>query len=341
MLDNNKELLLKVKNLKKYFPIEKGFLRKNIGVIKAVDDIDFEIYNGQTLGIVGESGSGKSTVGRVILRAIEPTNGDVTFKFKNEQPIDIFNLSFEQLRKFRKYFQMVFQDPISSLDPRMTMFDIISEPLLGNSLTRGSELEDRVKFVVDAVGMDLKYLKRYPHAFSGGQRQRIGIARALASSPKFIVLDEPVSALDVSVQAQILNLLAYLQNEFELTYLFISHDLSVVEHISDRVAVMYLGKIVEFADSKVIFSNPLHPYTEALLAAEPKPDPSFRLTDIALSGEIADPSSPPSGCYLHPRCKYAQSICRNEEPELQEMIDGHKVSCHFAGKLDFNSDTLH
>ncbi|MBU4204526.1 MAG: ATP-binding cassette domain-containing protein, partial [Acidobacteria bacterium] len=258
-----------------------------------------------------KSGCGKTTLGRCILRAIEPTEGSILFRLNGDM-IDITKLDRESLRATRRYTQMIFQDPYSSLDSRMTVLDIVSEPLLVNNLATGRKMEERVKDLVKVVGLNVKHLKRYPHAFSGGQRQRIGIARALASNPKFIVADEPVSALDVSVQAQTLNLLQDLQVEFKLTYLFISHDLSVIEHISDRVAVMYVGKIVELAKTEEFFLNPLHPYSEALLSALPKPDPRLRMKRIILSGEVANPVNPPSGCYFHPRCKYAEEICKKE-----------------------------
>jgi len=324
--------LLEVKSLKKYFPVEKGFWRKTVGYVKAVDKVNLYINEGETLGVVGESGCGKTTLGRCILRAIEPTEGSILFRL-NGNMIDITKLDRESLRATRRYTQMIFQDPYSSLDSRMTVLDIVSEPLLVNNLATGREMEERVKDLVKVVGLNVKHLKRYPHAFSGGQRQRIGIARALASNPKFIVADEPVSALDVSVQAQTLNLLQDLQARFKLTYLFISHDLSVVEHISDRVAVMYVGKIVELAKTEEFFFNPLHPYSEALLSALPKPDPRLRMKRIILSGEVANPVNPPSGCYFHPRCKYAEEICKKEEPGWKEVNPDHFVACHFAKKL--------
>lgn len=328
-------VLLEVKSLKKYFPIQKGFWRKKVGEVKAVDDISFYIREGETLGLVGESGSGKTTTGRAILRAIEPTEGEILFNI-NGTLINILQLNKKELKQTRKHMQMIFQDPYSSLNPRMTVKDIIGEPLLVNGVARGKELEDRVAELMKAVGLRPEYMIRYPHAFSGGQRQRIGIARALALNPRLIVCDEPVSALDVSIQAQTLNLLQDLQEKFHLTYLFISHDLGVVEHISDRVAVMYTGKIVEIAETEELFKNPKHPYTEALLAAVPKPDPKYRETRKLLFGEVAAPSNPPSGCYFHPRCPYAKDICKQEYPSLINIGENgneHFVSCHFADKL--------
>jgi peptide/nickel transport system ATP-binding protein len=329
-------LLLEVRGLKKYFPIVRGLWRKVAGYVKAVDSVSFAIREGETMGLVGESGCGKTTTGRCILRAIDPTDGEVLFRSGNEV-VDIAKLDEKELKGYRKSMQLIFQDPYSSLNPRMTVGDIIGEPLLVNNIARGSELEDQVAKLMRQVGLRPEYMSRYPHAFSGGQRQRIGIARALALRPKLVICDEPVSALDVSVQAQILNLLEELQEEFGLTYLFISHDLSVVEHTSDRVAVMYVGKIVELADTEELFSNPKHPYTEALLSAVPRPDPRRKSDRILLEGDTADPANPPSGCYFHPRCSYAQDVCRVEEPPLRNTGEAggseHLVACHLADKL--------
>ncbi len=325
--------LLNVEGLKKYFPIEKGFLRRVNSYVKAVDDVSFALAEGETLGLVGESGSGKTTVGRCVLRAIEPTEGRIHLKIEDEQ-IDLMALRQRELRPLRRNAQMIFQDPYGSLDPRMSVLDIISEPLKVHKLASGKELEDRVKYLMDVVGLEVKYLKRYPHAFSGGQRQRIGIARALTTNPKLVVADEPVSALDVSIQAQILNLLQDLQNEFSLTYLFIAHDLGVVEHIADRVAVMYVGRLAEVAPTEELYANPQHPYTEALLSSVPKSAPDEVRDRIVLKGEIANPADPPSGCYFHPRCNYAQDRCREETPPLREISPGHFAACHFSEELD-------
>lgn len=326
------EILLEIKGLKKWFPIERGFLRRVVGHIRAVDGVNLTIPQGKTLGLVGESGCGKTTLGRCILRAVEPTAGQVLLKVDG-QVIDVTSLPRDELRVMRRHMQMVFQDPYSSLDPRKTVLQIIGEPLRVNKIAHGRELERQVAEIADAVGLDVRYLKRYPHAFSGGQRQRIGIARALVLRPKLIVCDEPVSALDVSIQAQILNLLQDLQAEFDLTYLFIAHDLSVVQHISDEVAVMYVGKIVERAVTRELFRHPLHPYTEALLSAVPIPDPDRKLKEIPLKGEVPSPANPPSGCYFHPRCRYAREICAQEEPPLVEVQESHMAACHFAREL--------
>jgi peptide/nickel transport system ATP-binding protein len=333
--DDGRDRLLDVHNLKKYFPIEKGFLRRVVGNIKAVDDVNMFINEGETLGLVGESGCGKTTLGRCVLRGIEPTAGVINLRL-DDKVVDINTLDRRSMRAIRRHAQMIFQDPYSSLDPRMTVLDIVGEPLTVNNLAKGKEVEDRVKYLVEVVGLEIKHIKRYPHAFSGGQRQRIGVARALAPSPKLIVADEPVSALDVSVQAQILNLMQDLQQDFQLTYLFISHDLSVIEHISDRVAVMYVGKIVELAATEELFINPRHPYTEALLSAIPKADPNLKMERILLAGDVASPANPPSGCYFHPRCQYAKDICATEMPPWEDIGTEHFVTCHFAKELSLS-----
>lgn len=329
------EVLLEVRNLKKHFPIEKGFLRTVQGHVRAVDGVSFIIREGETFGLVGESGSGKTTLGRCIVRAIEPTSGQVLFRMPDGDEVDIAAMDRRDLRDVRQHFHMIFQDPYSSLDPRMSVLDIIAEPIRNNKLLNDSrEIQDRVRELMDVVGLDIQHLNRYPHAFSGGQRQRIGIARSLAPNPRLIVCDEAVSALDVSIQAQILNLLKDLQEEFDLTFLFIAHDLSVVEYISDRVGVMYVGKLVEMADTESLFSDPKHPYTEALLSAVPTTDPEIKMDRIILPGEVANPADPPSGCYFHPRCRYAQEICSRETPKWSEVAPGHFAACHFAEELE-------
>ena len=329
------ETLLEVRDLKKHFPIEKGFFRSVQGQIKAVDGISFHIKEGETFGLVGESGSGKTTLGRCIVRGIDPTDGHIFFRLPDGSEVDIANMDRGELRDVRRHFHMIFQDPYSSLDPRMTVLDIIAEPIRNNKLLSDSrEIQNRVRELMDRVGLDIQHLNRYPHAFSGGQRQRIGIARSLAPSPRLIVCDEAVSALDVSIQAQILNLLEDLQEEFNLTFLFIAHDLSVVEHISDRVGVMYVGQLVEMADTESLFSRPKHPYTEALLSAVPTTDPEVKMERIILPGEVANPADPPSGCYFHPRCRYAKDICQEEAPSWNEVEPGHFAACHFADELD-------
>jgi len=325
-------ILLEVHNLKKYFPVRRGVFRRVVGHVKAVDDVSFYIKEGETLGLVGESGCGKTTCGRTILRLIEPTGGEVIF-YRDGDEIDVAKLRGKGLKELRREMQIIFQDPYSSLNPRMTVGDIVGEPLLVHRVARGKELRDRVAELLQAVGLNPQYMKRYPHEFSGGQRQRIGIARALALEPKLIIADEPVSALDVSIQAQVLNLLEDLQAQFALTYLFIAHDLSVVKHISDRVAVMYLGKIVEMAGTDELFANPKHPYTEALMSAVPVPDPDFHMERIILEGDVPSPVNPPSGCYFHPRCSYAQEICSTTAPEFRDVGGEHFASCHFAGTL--------
>lgn len=333
--ERNEDVLLEVRDLKKHFPIEKGFLRTVHGHVRAVDGVSFQIREGETFGLVGESGSGKTTLGRCIVRAINPTEGQIIFRLPDGEEVDIADLGKKELRQVRRHFHMIFQDPYSSLDPRMTVLDIIAEPIRNNKLLADKrQIQDRVRELMDRVGLDIRHLNRYPHAFSGGQRQRIGIARSLAPSPRLIVCDEAVSALDVSIQAQILNLLEDLQEEFDLTFLFIAHDLSVVEHISDRVGVMYVGQLVEMADTEALFADPKHPYTEALLSAVPTTDPEIKMDRIILPGEVANPADPPSGCYFHPRCRYAQDICREQEPAWTEVGRDHFAACHFADELD-------
>ncbi|MFP4057697.1 MAG: ABC transporter ATP-binding protein [Candidatus Brocadiia bacterium] len=324
--------LLQVRNLKKYFPIVRGVLGRTVGHVRAVDDVSFDLHEGECLGLVGESGSGKTTVGRTILRAYQPTGGEVRFKVDGRM-VDVARTPGDQLKGLRRQMQMIFQDPYSSLNPRMTILDIVGEPLLVHGMRRRRQREQRVRHLLRQVGLKPHHLRRYPHAFSGGQRQRVGIARALALEPRLVVADEPVSALDVSVQAQVLNLLADLQGRLGLTYLFIAHDLSVVRHICDRVAVMYVGRLVELADVDRLFAQPLHPYTEALLSAVPVPDPLRRARRILLPGEVADPGNPPPGCAFHPRCNYAQDICRQELPALRELADRRLARCHFAESL--------
>ncbi len=329
------EVLLEVRDLKKHFPIEKGFFRSVHGHVKAVDGVSFTIREGETFGLVGESGSGKTTLGRCVVRAIEPTDGQVLFRLSEGESVDVAALDKQELRDIRKHFHMIFQDPYSSLDPRMSVLEIIAEPIRNNKLLADSrDIQNRVRELMEVVGLDIQHLNRYPHAFSGGQRQRIGIARSLAPNPRLIVCDEAVSALDVSIQAQILNLLEDLQEEFNLTFLFIAHDLSVVEHISDRVGVMYVGKLVEMADTESLFTQPKHPYTEALLSAVPTTDPEIKMDRIILPGEVANPANPPSGCYFHPRCRYAQDICMTDEPQWQEVAPQHFAACHFAEELE-------
>ncbi|MFN8446787.1 MAG: dipeptide ABC transporter ATP-binding protein [Caldilineaceae bacterium] len=329
-----KSPLLEVVNLRKWFPIKRGFFSRTVGHVKAVDGVSFYVKHGETLGLVGESGCGKTTTGRVIMRAYTATGGEIWFDDSNTGRINVATLEGNQLKALRRNMQMVFQDPYASLNPRMNLLQNVGEPLLVNNVAKGKELEERVAELLRVVGLRPEYMNRYPHAFSGGQRQRIGIARALALNPQLIVLDEPVSALDVSVQAQILNLLQDLQEKFGLTYLFVAHDLSVVEHISDRVAVMYVGQLVESAETEQLFTNPKHPYTEALLSAVPKPDPRNPGEPIVLEGDVADPANPPSGCYFHPRCRYNdKKRCVNETPELR-VIDGSRfVRCHYAEQL--------
>ena len=329
----NGTALLEVRELRKFFPIRRGFLRRVVGEVRAVDDVSFAVKKGETLSLVGESGCGKTTTARCILRALKPTTGQILFQTDQGQVVDVAMLSRRQLQPLRSQMQMIFQDPFSSLNPRMTILDIVGEPLLVHGMRSRNQRQDRVAELLRRVGLRPEYMNRYPHAFSGGQRQRVGIARALALNPSLVVADEAVSALDVSVQAQILNLLLELQNELGLTYLFVAHDLSVVKHISDRVAVMYVGKIVELAERDQLFATPRHPYTEALLSAVPKPDPRSRLNRIVLPGEVASPAAPPSGCYFHPRCPYMIERCKVEHPTLREIAPGHFARCHRANDL--------
>jgi oligopeptide/dipeptide ABC transporter ATP-binding protein len=316
--------LLEVKNLKKYFPIKGGILSKTIGHVQAVDGISFSLFPGETVGLVGESGCGKSTAARAILRLIEPSDGEVVFEGQ-----DILQLGKKPMRALRRQMQIIFQDPYASLNPRMTVASIVGEPLEIHKIAKGRQKEEIVANILEKVGLRPEHMRRYPHEFSGGQRQRIGIARALALNPKLIIGDEPVSALDVSIQAQVINLLEDLQHEFNLTYLIIAHDLSVVEHISDRVAVMYLGKIVEMATDRELYQNPSHPYTEALLSAVPRPDPTIKKQRIILPGDVPSPINPPSGCRFHTRCLYAKADCKTVEPTLQDIGGGHFAACHY------------
>jgi peptide/nickel transport system ATP-binding protein len=327
--------LVDVRNLKVHFPLGGGFLKKASGTLKAVDGISFSIRKGETLGLVGESGCGKTTTGRSIVRAIDPTAGNITYVREDNSSVDLAALDNRQLKPFRKEIRIVFQDPFSSLNPRMTVMQTVGEPLKAFNMYPGKQREERIGELLKKVGLRPEYMRRYPHAFSGGERQRISIARALALDPRLVVLDEAVSALDVSVRAQILNLLADLQKDLDLTYLFISHDLSVIEHICDRVAVMYVGQIIELAPTRDLFRKPLHPYTETLMSAVPVPDPRLRnrRQRIKPQGEVADPVNPPSGCYFHPRCRFAQERCSTEAPPLREITPGRFAACHFAEDL--------
>ncbi len=331
---NGSATLLDVRGLVKYFPIKRGFFRRTVGTVKAVDDISFDIREGETLSLVGESGCGKSTTARSIIRAYEPTAGEILFKTEDGESIDLAKLSLIEMRPIRRQLQMIFQDPFSSLNPRMNIYEIISEPLLVHGIGTNSEREDRVAELLRVVRLRPEYMRRYPHAFSGGQRQRIGIARALALNPRLILADEPVSGLDVSVQAQVINLMMDLQDSLSLTYLFVSHDLSVVKQISNRVVVMYVGRIAEIGTPQELFDSPKHPYTAALMSSVPKPHPSQRTKRYVLEGEVANPANPPTGCYFHPRCPFATDQCKVEVPPLVKSKDGRYVSCHRADEID-------
>ena len=329
-MSQEREVLIRVNNLKKHFPIRRGVIRRQVGAVQAVDGVTFNIYKGETLGLVGESGCGKSTTGRTILQLLKPTDGEVDFQGK-----DLTALTKNELRKARRDMQMIFQDPYASLNPRMTVGRIVGEPLEIHNIGSAKSHTERVQELLKVVGLNPYFVNRYPHEFSGGQRQRIGVARALATNPSFIVADEPISALDVSIQAQVVNLLDDLKDELGLTYLFIAHDLSMVRYISDRVAVMYLGRIVELADRNAIYENPLHPYTQALLSAIPIPDPDkeTKRQRIILKGDVPNPANPPSGCRFHTRCSYATDICETEDPAFRNMgagVDDHMVACHHA-----------
>ncbi len=332
-MTQNNQRLLEVKNLKKYFPIQKGFFRKTVGNVRAVDDVSFFVNEGETLGLVGESGCGKTTTSRCILRAMPPSSGEMLFRTKEGNVVDLAKLNRSELHPLRVQMQMIFQDPYGSLNPRMTLFDIVGEPLLVNGMTNRKEREQRVAELLKLVGLRPEYLQRFPHAFSGGQRQRIGIARALSVNPRLVVADEPVSALDVSVQAQILNLMLDLQKRMNLTYLFVAHNLSVVRHFCDRVAVMYVGKIVELSDTLELYAAPQHPYTAALMSAVPVADPRIKTGNVELKGEVPSPANPPSGCYFHPRCEYAVDKCKQDAPVFREIKPNHFVACHRAGEL--------
>jgi len=327
---NNKESLLRVDDLVMHFPIYRGVIRRQVGAVRAVDGVSFDVKRGETLGLVGESGCGKSTTGRTILQLYRPTAGSVHF-----EDVDLVHLKGEELRKMRRKMQMIFQDPYASLNPRMTVADIVGEPLAVHAVATGKEIQERVQHLLELVKLNPSFASRYPHEFSGGQRQRIGVARALALQPSFIICDEPISALDVSIQAQVVNLLEELQEQFNLTYLFIAHDLSMVKHISDRVAVMYLGVIVELATRDELYARPLHPYTQALLSAVPIPDPvaEAKRERVILKGDVPSPANPPSGCRFRTRCPFAEEVCAQSRPEFREISPGHFVACFFAEKF--------
>ncbi|MGC8781460.1 MAG: ABC transporter ATP-binding protein [Anaerolineae bacterium] len=336
MADNRNDIILEVKDLKLYFPIYRGLIQRVVGHVKAVDGVSFFLREREVLGLVGESGCGKTTVGRTILRLYDPTAGEIRYRRASGEWVDIARISQRDMKPLRREMRMIFQDPFSSLNPRLTVKDIISEPLEIHGVARGKAAEQRVAELMEAVGLNPALMRRYPHEFSGGQRQRIGLARTLSLNPRLIIADEPVSALDVSVQAQVLNLLQELQARLGLTLIFIAHDLSVVEHISDRIAVMYVGKIVELAETEEVLRHPLHPYTEALVSAIPPADPDIRMERIPLRGEVPSPANPPPGCIFHPRCNYAREICSQQAPTLVESQPGHFVSCHFASELSLH-----
>ncbi len=335
LIRQDESVLLEVRKLRMHFPIRKGFLRRQVGVVRAVDDVNFFVRKGETLGLVGESGCGKTTTGRCILRAYTPTAGEILYRRNDGPVVDLAKLDEAEMKPYWREIRMIFQDPYSSLNPRMTLLDIVGDPLKLNTSLSRKEIEERVAYLLRRVGLRPEYIHRYPHAFSGGERQRIGIARSLALNPRLVVADEAVSALDVSVRAQILNLLQDLQEEFGLTYLFVAHDLNVVEYLCDRVAVMYVGKLVELANTEALYAQPRHPYTEALMSAVPKPNPKLRGRGkrIILEGDVADPANPPSGCYFHPRCRYARERCSVEEPVWRDLGNDHFVACHFAEEL--------
>jgi peptide/nickel transport system ATP-binding protein len=336
--ENN--ILLEVKGLKKFFPITAGLMRRTVGYVRAVDDLNFFLREGETLGLVGESGCGKTTAGRTILRLYEPSAGEIYFKSRvlssssDTGMVNVRELDREQMKVIRQEMSMIFQDPVGSLNPRMSVYDIVSEPMVIHKKGDSRQMEETVIQLLERVGLRADHMRRYPHEFSGGQRQRIGIARSLTLNPQMIICDEPVSALDVSIQAQTLNLLQDLQADFNLAYIFVAHDLSVVQHISDRVAVMYVGKIAEMAGAEQLYAAPLHPYTEALMSSVPKPDPKYESQRIVMEGDVADPSNPPSGCYFHPRCRYVIDVCKQDLPEFRELKPDHFVACHRAEELE-------
>lgn len=332
-MDRDNKNILEVINLRMYFPIYRGLFQRVVGNVKAVDGVSFSLQEREVMGLVGESGCGKTTVGRSILRLYDPTSGDIYFHRKSGEWVDICAISQHDMKPLRQEMRMIFQDPFSSLNPRLTVKDLISEPLEIHNIAHGKQAEERVAVLMRSVGLDPAYMRRYPHEFSGGQRQRIGLARTLSLNPRLIIADEPVSALDVSVQAQVLNLLQQLQADLGLTLVFVAHDLSVVEHISDRIAVMYVGKIVEMAETNELLHTPLHPYTEALLSSIPPADPDIHPNRIMLTGDVPSPANPPSGCIFHPRCSYAKPVCSEKEPALEDIVPEHAVSCHFAREL--------